>query len=284
MTKIKEILLSTRNLLNDNAILDSDIESDLLVSYALKISRSELHMNINSDISASEQTKIQNLVNRRLHHEPLAYILGYREFFGNLFTVNESVLIPRPETECLVEAIIDYLRYKSIKSPIILDVGCGSGIIGASILQNVPNINLVSIDISPSAAKIANENLHKITKSDNFNVLICDLIEGVKLPVDLIAANLPYIPTKRIPKLQKEIVLHEPKIALDGGIEGIETICRLINQSTRILKPDGAIFLEIDPEQKYPLVNEITQLFPEHTIKVLPDLSGLDRIISITKL
>tara|TARA_B100001029_G_C14990085_1_gene411472 strand:- start:152 stop:1006 length:855 start_codon:yes stop_codon:yes gene_type:complete len=283
LINIKEILLSTRNLLKENAILDSDLESDLLVSFALKISRTELHTNINSDITTSEQEIILDLINRRISNEPLAYIMGFREFFGNSYRVNESVLIPRQETECLVEEVINYLRYKSIDSPNVLDVGCGSGVIGASILQNVPNINLLSIDISASAAKIAYENIHKITKSANFNVVVGDLIEGVKVEVDLIVANLPYIPTKRIPKLQKEIVLHEPKIALDGGIKGIETICRLIDQSAKILKPDGAIFLEIDPDQQYTLRNKLRYLFPEHNIKVLKDLSGQDRIISMAR-
>ena len=143
--------------MNQIAIPDSDLESDLLVSFALKMSRTELHTNIGANISISQQEQIQQLVNRRIAHEPLAYILGFREFFGNSFIVNDSVLIPRQETECLVEIIIEYLNNKSIKNPTVLDVGCGSGIIGASILQNIPNINLVSIDISTNAAKIAYE-------------------------------------------------------------------------------------------------------------------------------
>ncbi|MAR14584.1 MAG: protein-(glutamine-N5) methyltransferase, release factor-specific [Chloroflexi bacterium] len=270
--------------MNQIAIPDSDLESDLLVSFALKMSRTELHTNIGANISISQQEQIQQLVNRRIAHEPLAYILGFREFFGNSFIVNDSVLIPRQETECLVEIIIEYLNNKSIKNPTVLDVGCGSGIIGASILQNIPNINLVSIDISTNAAKIAYENIESITKDRNFNVCIGDLVKAIKGPIDLIAANLPYIPTERIPKLQKEIVLYEPKTALDGGIQGIEVITRLINQSTRILKPSGAIFLEIDPEQTHIIGNELHYLYPKHTINIVQDLSGKERILSVTKL
>tara|TARA_B100000676_G_scaffold311765_1_gene382906 strand:+ start:2364 stop:3218 length:855 start_codon:yes stop_codon:yes gene_type:complete len=282
LINIKEVLLSTRKLLNENAIIDSDLESDLLVAFALKITRAQLHANINTPISISEQKTIQNLVNRRIGHEPLAYILGVREFFGNLFRVNESVLIPRQETECLVESIINYLRHKSIESPKVLDVGCGSGVIGASILKYFPNTDLISIDISPNAAQIAYENILKITNNNNFHVLVGDLIESIKVQVDLIVANLPYIPTKRIPTLQKEIFLYEPKTALDGGTKGVEIISRLIEQSTKILKPDGAIFLEIDPDQKYILKNKIQHLFPKHKIKVLHDLSGQERVLSIT--
>ncbi len=270
--------------MNEIAISDSDLESDLLVSFALKISRTELHTNIEANITLSQKEQIEELVNRRIAYEPLAYILGFREFFGNSFIVNDSVLIPRQETECLVEAIIEYINNKSIKNPTVLDVGCGSGIIGASILQNFPSLNLVSIDISSNAAKIAYENIESITNRSNFNVCVGDLVEAIKGPIDLIAANLPYIPTERISKLQKEIVLYEPKTALDGGNQGTEIISRLINQSTRILKPSGAIFLEIDPEQKHIIENELHYLFPKHTINILKDLSGQERIISLTKL
>ena len=284
MITIKEILYSTRNLFKENSITDSNLESDLILAFALKITRSQLHAHINSVVTEKEHSIINGLIKRRITNEPLAYILGFREFFGNNFIVNPSVLIPRQETECLVEIVIKYLQNLPTINPIILDVGCGSGVIGGSLLNIFPNINLISIDISRDALILTDKNIINTIKSTNYNLVLGDLLSAIKGPVDLIIANLPYIPSDRISTLQNEVKFYEPIKALDGGRNGLQLISQLIDQSKTILSTDGALFLEIDPDQKIKVETKLQNTFHEHTAKTTQDLSGKDRVVALTRL
>lgn len=224
------------------------LDAEILLSYVLKKNRAFLFTYPEKKLTLSQEKNFKNLLARRKKHEPIAYIVGRKEFYGLDFFVNCRVLIPRPETEELVKNIIDYVqdtRYQ-IRDTVICDVGTGSGCVAIALAKHLPCAKIWACDISKSALKIAkiNAKTHRVSKHIKF---VCsDLFSKIphKIKFDVIVANLPYLSQKQYQNVQPEIKKYEPRLALIGGKTGMEIYAKLLQQSKNHLKSGGKIFLE----------------------------------------
>lgn len=221
------------------------VEKEILLAYVLRKDRSYLKGFGEKVVSSDRVTKYRNLIARREKHEPIAYILGYKEFYGLKFLVNSSVLIPREETETLVTNILKVTKGGKLT---VVDVGTGSGCIAIALAVNNPDLTIYATDKSSQALKVAKKNavLHKVDKRITF--LESDLLDDLKIQVDIFGANLPYIPTRNWEVLPSEIKNFEPRLALDSGKSDKELYDKLFEQSAKILKPGGKVFYEIAGE------------------------------------
>lgn len=217
------------------------------------------------------------LIEKRHNGHPLAYLLGTQGFYRWEFAVNEHVLIPRPETELLVEKAHEWLTTHKHASPVIVDVGTGSGIIAISLALLCPEASVFAIDLSPEALRVAQENAEKLG-ANNVQFLQGDLLTALPVGVkaDLIAANLPYIATDELKTL--EVARWEPHLALDGGSDGLSLIQKLLEQAPDYLKSGGRIILEIGADQAEAVQALSTKTLPDATMKVQQDLAGRDRL------
>ncbi len=223
-------------------------EAEILLAFVLKKDRSFLLGFPDFILTINQEKLFQSFAARRARHEPLPYILGYREFYGYIFLVNKNVLIPRPETESLVEKVLKFAKDKQGAPLTIADIGTGSGAIAITLKLKEPTLKVVAADISKKALEVARKNakLHRLTKEIEF--VESDLLSNVKNNLDVIVANLPYIPEKNYQKLPAEIRDFEPKIALNSFNSKDFYYSRLFEQAKTKLKKAGVIFYEIDGE------------------------------------
>jgi len=208
--------------------------------------------------------------------EPLPYILGQWEFFGRSFKVSPNVLIPRPETESLVDIALGYAG--KIQQPKIIDVGTGSGAIALSLAAELDDADIIATEISRAALRIAQENAQRLGQPE-IQFLQADLLEPLAGQFDLICANLPYIPSGKLKTLQ--VSRWEPRQALDGGMSGIDIIYRLLEQARTRIMSQGVILLEIESSLGQASLEAAKSAFPNASIRLVQDLSGRDRIIEI---
>ena len=206
---------------------------------------------------------------------PLPYLTQKQSFFGLDFYMTPDVLIPRPETELLVSAALDFINKRN--PPIIAaDVGTGSGCIAVTLSFSHPGLWVIASDISYNAIRIAKRNAHAYNQNKGIDFVVSNLFSGIATKFDIICANLPYIPSKRLAKLH--VSKHEPLCALDGGSDGFSLIHRLVHQSASFLKPHGAMFLEIDYTQAKQITCLFTELFPSSSITIEKDHAGQERL------
>lgn len=279
---LKKILTKIQTKLAGQVFIDQpELEAEVLLSFVIGKPREFLLTNLNYQLNKDERDRLDSLINRRLNGEPIAYILGKKEFYGIEFMVNKSVLNPRPETEILVDLALERIKKSQKTNLNIIDVGTGSGSIAISIAKNLAKNKEVSIsatDISTKALATAKKNAQLLGVKINFTK--SDLLKDIDNKFDLVIANLPYIRTREAQPIAK--LLHHPLLSLDGGATGLELIKKLLNQSKLKLKPNGSIILEIAPEQKNELLKFIKQIFTKPKIKTRKDLSGLDRVVIIS--
>ena len=279
---LQELHNSISNRLKAAGIPEARLESQLLLRQAFSFTKSDFYSSLYDE--RFDQSVLANLeftVNERLNRKPLAYILGAVEFFGRQFSVNPSVLIPRQETEVLVEHCVELLNSSATKSPLVVDVGTGSGIIAVTLAAEIPGLRVIAIDRSTKASVMALKNSTMLGTKDTVNCVTGDLLTPFQCQFTLIAANLPYIPTANIQTLQPEISLHEPDLALDGGTDGFNIIERLLDQSQSRLLRGGHIVLEIDPTLSSPVLHLCQKYFPGCQATLLNDLNGDTRVVSI---
>ena len=229
-------------------------------------------------LTPEEESKLNSLLNRLLSGEPLPYLIEQQEFFGINFKVSPDVLIPRPETELLVEFALDWLL-KRKKQILIADVGTGSGCIAVAIAKQIPSVKITGIDFSYKALQIAKENVIRQELEIQINLVQSDLLKGLRGQFDCICANLPYIPTDTLSLLA--VKNFEPLAALDGGKDGLRYIKPLLKQSKNRIKPNGLILLEIESTQFQSVLNLAAIVFPAASIRIHTDLAGLPRLVKI---
>ena len=212
--------------------------------------------------------------------KPSQYIKGWVEFYKLKFKVTSDVLIPRPETELLVDAVISFLQTTNYKLPTVLDLGTGSGCIAISIAKNLPDTKIIASEISEKALKIARKNakLHQA----NIEFILSDLLENIKMPVNVIVTNLPYIPSERIPYLDSSVKDFEPLVALDGGEDGFKLYRKLFGEIKQKNWKPKLIIGEIDYTHGELAVNEALKYFPGAKVEVKTDLAHKQRILKIT--
>ena len=239
--------------LKDKNIYSHKLDSEILLSEALNQTREKILINLNKKIEPQKISDFYRFIERRSSKEPIAYILKKKEFWSKSFLVDHNTLIPRPETELMVEKIVKIFKTKDI---FVLDIGTGTGCILLSILSELKNSKGIGIDISSKTIQIANANSkkHKLTQRTKFYKRSLDEIYHNKF--DLIVSNPPYIMRKDIKNLNEDIRKFEPKLALDGGNDGLDVIKKVIYKSKNILKIKGMLALEIGNEQ-FKKVSEI---------------------------
>jgi len=277
---LENIIKEATKKLKNNNITSHALDAQIILADIMGIKREFLITNDKIDISEDIREKYNIAIKRRINNEPVAYIIGNKEFWSENFFTNKSTLVPRPETELLIYKIVDIFKNKKIN---ILDIGTGTGCILLSLLKELSNSRGVGIDISSQAIKIAkanskNLNLVNRAKFKNFEIDNYTLEK-----YDLIVCNPPYIPSKDIKKLSKDIINFEPKEALDGGLDGLDLIKKVIYKSNILLKRNGMLALEIGFGQ-YRRVSEILGHYKFKEYSKIYDYNDNVRCIITTKI
>lgn len=275
MHTIKSALDFGKQSLLAKGIEDPKISAMVLLKNVLKCNDSYLFAHPEKELTQEQQDLFAEWIKERSTSKPIAYIIGKKEFYGFKFFVNPNVLIPRPETELIVDYVIQECSENQIKT--LVDVGTGSGILAVVLKKLRPQFNVFAVDIDASALEVAGKNARQHNTEITF--LQSDLLENVTMNADIIVSNLPYV--ENMTELSLE-VLHEPKLALDGGKSGLEIIYRLIDQANSKLNNQGLLILEYGIGQTQAIVSQLNK--KGYTLlQVIPDLAGIDRVIVAKK-
>ena len=278
MASLGEVLNQTQNSLETEGIPSARLEAEVLLTNILQMPRHRIYAYQEQELTSQQEELLAGLMERRLKREPLAYLLGHREFYGLDLAVGPGVLIPRPETELLVEQTLFLaLMHMEAGELVIAEPGTGCGAISANLAIHLPMARIYATELYPEALKVAQYNITKHNVADRVTLLEGDLLEPIPEPADIIVANLPYISSDAIPGLHPE-VRWEPVEALDGGPDGLDIIRRLLHQAQDKLTQSGVIVLEIDPHQVPALETLAQELFPSATISTEEDMAHLDRM------
>ena len=281
MAAVGEAILQTQHTLEGVGIPDARLEAELLLAVVLGMARPLLFAYPEQQLTPQQEDQLARLLARRLKREPLAYILGHREFYGIDLAVGPGVIVPRPETELLVQQALLLAQDHTDQGRLVIgEPGTGCGALAIGLAVHMPMAKIYATDLSPEALEIAQANVNRVGVAETVTLLQGDLLEPLEEMVDVIVANLPYVPSGRIPDLQPEIHW-EPKAALDGGPDGLDVIRRLLSQAQRKLKGGGAIILEIDPGQVGELERLAAELFPAASMAVTQDLAHQDRVFTL---
>lgn len=259
------------------------LNAELLLAAALGYDRIDLYTRFDKPLTRDELDRYKSLFIRRANREPLQYILGYVDFYGRRFTVRRGVLIPRPETEHVIEATIELIRETEKKTLRILDIGTGSGCIAITLAAEIENAHITAIDISHDALEVARENAVKYGMNGRISLQEADILQAnAAIPgagsYDMVVANPPYIPIHEWDELAEEVKMHEPRYALTDDADGLTYIKRIAEIAPGLLKKDGWLICEIGHEQ----FDSVQMLFSSHgarDIRHWNDLSGIKRII-----
>ncbi len=257
------------------------LEAELLLAHTLGISRAYLLACLGEPIETEKSAHFAAQVARRAQGEPLAYILGQKEFFGLEFVVDRRVLIPRAETELVVERGLEILEHRRWFEPTVIDVGTGSGAIVIALASRVSRLRFIATDISRDAIEVAKLNAGRLGTAERIDFCEGDLLEPIRGPVHLLVANLPYIPIARESKLPREIRENEPRVALFGGFDGLSVIRRMLGQARERLARGGHLLFEMDEEQGEDALALARDKFPRANVTLHRDLEGLDRFVEI---
>jgi len=280
---LREALHSVAQTLRKAGIADASVEAELLLGHVLGMSKTQLYTETQRGLASAEIKQLWRLVRRRLDHEPTAYILGHCEFFGTDFYVDCHTLIPRPETELLVEKAVEFAQhiFHPGKQITIADIGTGCGAIVVSLALALPQAKIYATDISASALRVAEINCQRHAVNSQVELLQGNLLEPLPQPVDMVIANLPYIKNYEFKDLSPEIRNFEPKIALAGGKNGLDKIQQMLEQMPRKLNYRACLLLEIGQGQGEMVTSLINSYFPQANIELIPDLGGIERVVKV---
>jgi release factor glutamine methyltransferase len=279
----RRIVLEARDQLVASGVVadavEARLEAEVLLGHVLGLDRAALYAGYDHLADSSTVAAFRTLLSRRLGGEPVAYIVGTREFYGLTFRVGPGVLIPRPETELLVERALAAAIQLSL--PAIADVGCGSGCVGIALAVHLPRALVWAIDLSEEALRITQENAVRLGVGSRVTAIQGDLLGPLPAPVDVIVANLPYVNARDLADLPASIAHFEPFLALDGGASGLDQIRRLIDQSPFYLRPGGSLLLEVGYDQAAAVAGSLRRRFPGAGIQSWRDLGGHVRVAGV---
>ncbi|MBI2524400.1 MAG: peptide chain release factor N(5)-glutamine methyltransferase [Candidatus Rokubacteria bacterium] len=255
-------------------------DAEWLLAAALGVERFHLYLEPAQEVAASVAARVRGLVERRAAHEPLQHLLGFEDFRGLRLRVTPDVLIPRPETEGLVEWALEMLA--PLPRPVVADVGTGSGAIACALAAACPALEVVAIDSSLAALAVATANVRALGLAPRVHIVAGDLLAPLAAlagAVDAIVANPPYLPSGSLPSLPPEVARFEPRLALDGGPDGLRVIRRIVGTAPRVLRPGGALVMEIGEEQ----AGSVASLLAAEGfsgIEARRDLRGVERYVA----
>jgi len=251
------------------------LEAEVLLSSVLNVSRTTLMAHPEQPLHPEQLADYHDLVERRASGYPLPYLTDRIEFYGLKFEITPEVLIPRPETELLVDLAL------ARRPAAVIDVGTGSGCIAISLAVHLPETAICAIDISPAALAVAQRNVERHGVADRVRLMVGDVLNPRPGSVDLIVSNPPYIPTGDCASLPPSVRNHEPRIALDGGPDGLTVIDHLLSQALAVLQPGGSVLVEIGADQGEAAARLARTHFPAAEIRVHPDLTRRDRVLEV---
>lgn len=281
---IENILAEAVEILKKNSIASPILDARILMSFSTSLSKEDIVFKASQiNLSQNQKEKYLILINKRAKKIPLSHLTNNREFFANNFYVDENVLDPRPDSETLIEMMISKFESSSFLN--ICEIGCGSGCLIISLLKHFNNWHGRGIDISKKALEIAQKNANNNNVFERINFVESNLFEKLQdnQIFDVIISNPPYIPSGEIENLQDEVRLYEPKIALDGGLDGLDFYRRIAIESQKFLKKNGNIFLEIGYNQ-HQFVKDIFENVNFKFINFKKDLSGIIRVLEFEKI
>ena len=258
---------------------DARLEADLIWMTALGVDRAHLYAAFNEPAPEDGAERAAELMARRLAREPVAYLMGKREFYGVEIVVGPGVLIPRPDTETVVEETLRLIE--RIDAPRIADVGCGSGAIAVALAVTRADATVYALDVAPRALELTALNADANGVSDRVQVIASDLLAALPGPGHVIAANLPYVRSDELPTLDPEVRLFEPRAALDGGDDGLSLVRRLLAEAGACLYPGGAVVMEMDPRQIEAASQTAAVCLPSAKMRVVNDLAGRERVLVV---
>ncbi|MBV9712830.1 MAG: peptide chain release factor N(5)-glutamine methyltransferase [Ktedonobacteraceae bacterium] len=284
---IRELLTQGTQALASAGSEDARRDAQVLLAYVLEATRATLYAYPEREVTSEQVEHFLQMVARRNAGEPIAYLIGHREFYGYDFLVDKRVLIPRPETELLVEAALSAIRQKfsAGQGPIVADIGTGSGAIPVTIaLEETRLPYLYACDISTEALQVADLNCQFHHVEARVRLLQGDLLTPLSEPVDIITANLPYVGTEEMDMLSPDVKVYEPHLALFSGSQGLDLLYRFCRQAAQpgILNSHAVLLLEIGYAQREPLSQLLHQLWPEAQVLFKKDYAGWDRLVQIT--
>ncbi len=278
---VKEVLGQATHRLESEAVDSPRLDAELLLAHVLNVNRAAILAWPERRLTPKQLTRFRDLVARRARREPLAYIVGHREFYDLDFAVDANVLIPRPETELLVEHALQIARQRT--TPVkIADVGSGSGAIAVTMAAHLPQAIVYALDDAAGPLAVTAENARRHGVAGRVLCLQGDLLAPLPEPVDLVTANLPYVTTAEWEDLPPEIRAFEPRTALDGGPDGLALIRRLLATVRPCLKPDGSVLLEIGADQGDAVTTLAREHSPQAIVRLVQDYAGLDRLVVVT--
>ena len=255
------------------------LTAEVALAYALGINRTRLLASSDRPLTPEQLARADRILEQLEQGEPLAYVVGHREFYDVDLLTDARALIPRPETECLIEQALKTLA--AHPAPVIADVGTGCGAIAVTLAKHLPQAALIATDLSPDAIELARANARQIGVAQRVDFRVGSLLEPVTETLDLLAANLPYIDDKDWPYLAKTIRGHEPKMAFVGGADGLDLVRQLLHAAPRVTRPGSLILLEIGAYHGDAVTDIARENFPQAHIDIKPDYAGLDRLAVI---
>src|SRR5438093_8736271 len=258
------------------------VDAEWLLAGLLGIGRAGVRIDLSRVLSAPLAERYADAVRRRARREPLQRILGWEDFLGLRIRLTEAVLVPRPETETLVEWALELLPPPAAGRRVLaIDVGTGSGCIACALAAERSDLDVVAIDVSPAAAAVARENVRALQLSARIRVVVADLLDGISDPgADLIVSNPPYLPTALVSELPPEVRTHDPMLALDGGADGLALIRRIAAVARRGLCSSGVLVVETAGAAQAPATAALFQAAGFAQVAVRADLAGIDRFVA----
>ena len=280
--RLREALARSRGRLERATIPDADIEAQVLLRNWLGIDRATFHASRDRELSDKDATAFERTVERRIEGEPLSYITGHREFYGLDFVVTPDVLVPRQETEFLVEAVLEYARSfgRNGSALTIADVGTGSGAIAVALGRHLPNATVYATDVSRAALRVADKNVRRHGLEGRVHLRQGDLFEALDGPVDVVASNPPYLSDDEAVELPPD-VQREPRVALVAGTDGMDVLRGLIVGTCDYVKPGGLLAFEIDPRRLEAVERLAGRTFAGGEVAVIKDHAGLERVVTV---
>ena len=278
---IADLLREAGRMLDAAGVPEARREAASLLSFVIGKDRTFLIAHSEDPVSANSLDHFREAVGRRTKGEPLQYITGVQDFYGREFRVTPDVLIPRPETELLVEAALAAVA--DVPAPLICDVGTGSGCIAITLLCERTDARAIAVDVSQAALEVAAQNALHLDVSERIELKISDCFSGLApITFDLVVSNPPYVSASALPGLQREVRDHEPLVALSPGADGLTVIRRLLHDGPGFLKPNGYLIMEIGFDQGERVQNLIDEKFWS-LVEVRPDLQSIPRIVVVQR-
>ncbi len=275
---VRDLIRYGRDRLLRAGVETATLDTELLLAHARRETRSQLVANLQERVPLETAEDFESLLLRRLAREPVAYIVGRREFWGRSFVVDQSVLVPRPETELLVERAVEI----SPPGGVVADIGTGSGCIAVSVALDRPDLVVYATDRSPEALAVARSNAAELGAEGRIRFLEGSLLAPLPDRVDVIVANLPYVPTQELAVVEPEVSSWEPRLALDGGPDGLDLVRHLIADLPAHVTQPASCFLEIDPRQYEAVTEMVRTVLRGWSVKPLQDLSGRTRVAELS--